>query len=48
MLLQTRTARGLADRLARKAARLAEARSIQRARPDWRNPRWLWPLFTKD
>jgi hypothetical protein len=42
----------LAVRLTERARSLGEARSAQRrlvprdpAR--WRNPRWLWPLFTK-
>jgi hypothetical protein len=50
----SRTADGLASRLTRKAAALAEAaiasrRLARRAEPSrWRSARLLWPLFTKD
>lgn len=41
-----------ADRLARKAARLAEAhvhsRRLEERTEGWRKPRLLWPLFAQE
>lgn len=42
----------LATRLSARAAALAEAAAVEKARPNdplrWRKASLLWPLFTKD